>query len=192
MRKLTYWVGSTIDGFIAGPGGEIDFYPVGEDLVRFMATEYPEVLPTHIREQMGIAEAPNRSFDTIVMARGTYDPALEVGITNPYAHMRHYVVSNSIVESPDPAVEIVSGDVLGKIRELKQEDGDLGIYLAGGGNLAGQLLPEIDALMVKVYPTVAVTGVPLFAGGFQPTQFTLTGHRFFDGGTAVLTYARQV
>lgn len=32
MRKLVYYVGISIDGYIAGPNGAIDFYPLGEDM----------------------------------------------------------------------------------------------------------------------------------------------------------------
>jgi hypothetical protein len=42
--------------------------------------------------------------------------------------LRQYVVSRTIRESPDPAVEIIAGDPLAKVRELKQEDGK-GIWL---------------------------------------------------------------
>jgi hypothetical protein len=32
-RKLTYYVGTSIDGVIAAPDGGVDFYPLGEDLL---------------------------------------------------------------------------------------------------------------------------------------------------------------
>ena len=57
------------------------------------------------------------------MGRATYDPALREGITSPYAHLRQYVVSTSITDSPDPTVEIVSGDPIDKVSELKTEVG---------------------------------------------------------------------
>ena len=60
---------------------------------------------------------------------------------------------------------------------LKQEDGG-GIYLAGGGNLAGQLIDEIDELVVKVYPLVLGEGIPMFAGRPTPKQLTLTTTRY--------------
>lgn len=191
MRNLTYYIGVSLDGFIAGPDNEVDFYPVSEDHVAHMNAEYPDVLPTHIRKHLGTDSAPNRHFDTIVMGRGTYDPALELGITSPYAHLRQYVFSRRMQESPDSAVQLVSTDPLVKIRELKREDGPLGIYLAGGGQLAGALLPEIDHLIIKKYPVVAGSGRPAFATAFNPTHFTLTDCRTFDNGCAVLSYTRK-
>ena len=45
MARLTYLIGATADGFIAGPGDEIDFYPTPEPYLRHLAAEYPETCP---------------------------------------------------------------------------------------------------------------------------------------------------
>ncbi|MGW0547143.1 dihydrofolate reductase family protein [Streptomyces altiplanensis] len=191
MRKLTYYVGMSIDGFIAAPDGAFDFYPIGESFLKdFLVGEYPDCLPTHLRRHFGVDELENRHFDTMLQGRATYDAALETGITSPYKHLRQYVVSRSIATSPDPDVEIVSGDVAAKVRELKQEDG-LGIYLAGGANLAAQLLEEIDELVLKVYPIVTGSGVPVFSAEFRVFDFALESTRTFDNGTIVLTYSKK-
>lgn len=189
MRKLTYYIGTTLDGYASGPAGEIDFYPVSEDHLAFMVAEYPEVLPVHIRSELGV-EAENRRFDTIVMGRTTYAPAIEMGITSPYSHLRQYVASTTMRHSPDPEITIV-GDALATVRELKQqEDGGLDVYLAGGGQLAGSVRDEIDELIVKVYPVLAGRGIPMFTGDFVPRRFELTDQRSFESGTVVLSYMR--
>jgi hypothetical protein len=121
VRKLVYYVGMTIDGFIAAPDGGIDFFPVTADVVDFITHDYPDTLPTHVREQLGV-DVPNPNFDVGVQGRTTYQPALDIGVTSPYAHLRQYVVSTTY-ESQDPAVEVISSDVVGRIRELKAEDG---------------------------------------------------------------------
>jgi dihydrofolate reductase len=187
VRKLVYYVGATIDGFIAAPDGSIDFFPVTPDVVDFITHDYPDTLPTHVREQLGV-DVPNPNFDVGVQGRTTYQPALDIGVTSPYAHLRQYVVS-ATYESQDLAVEVISTDVVGKIRELKREDGK-DIYLMGGSRLAGSLLGEIDSLVLKVYPVVAGAGIPLFTAEFTPTSFTLTGTRALENGTVVLSYDR--
>lgn len=187
-RPLTYYVGATVDGFIAGPAGEIDFFAVDQDLVDLIVAEFPETLPTHVRAALGI-DPENTRFDTVIQGRATYALALEAGISSPYAHLRQYVVSRSIVESPDPAVTVVPADPVARVRELKAQDG-AGIYLAGGGDLAGQLLEEIDELVVKTYPVLAGAGVPMFSTGLRPTRLTLTSSRTLESGTIVLSYAR--
>jgi hypothetical protein len=66
VRPLTYYVGVSLDGFIAAPDGSIDAFPVTEDVMAFIAEQYPETLPTHVRKQLGIT-APGTRFDTVVM-----------------------------------------------------------------------------------------------------------------------------
>lgn len=187
MRRLTYYVGMSLDGYIAGPNGDVDFFPVTPDVVAFISEEYPETLPAHVREQLGI-DTPNRHFDVGIQGRTTYEPALQIGVTSPFPHLKQYVVSRTMTASPDPAVEIVT-DPLATVRALKSEDG-MGIYLMGGAALAGSLLPEIDELVLKVYPVVIGAGIPLFTAEFSPANFAQTGSRTLESGTVVLTYAR--
>ncbi|GAA0577707.1 dihydrofolate reductase family protein [Streptomyces crystallinus] len=190
MRKLSYYIALTIDGFIAAPDGTYDFYPLSEEFVGFLAGEFADTLPTAARRVLGVDEVPNRRYDTVVMGRGTYDPALKEGITSPYAHLRQIVFSRSLDASPDPAVEIVSDDPVAFVRELKREEG-LDIYLCGGADLAGQLIDEIDELVIKSYPVVAGAGIPLFRAEFGPRAFLPTGSRSFENGTVVTTYTRK-
>jgi dihydrofolate reductase len=190
MRKLVYFVGTSLDGYIAGPGGEIDFYPTGDTVMSWLGSQYPETLPTRYRQNAGIDDVPNKHYDTLVMGLGTYQPALDYGIASPYAHVRQYVVSTTLDSIDDPAVTLVRSDPLGLVRSLKQEDG-LDIWLAGGGTLAGALLPEIDSLVVKSYPVLAGTGVRMITGGFQPTQFKPVAREQLDNGVVVTWYERN-
>ncbi|ARQ69638.1 dihydrofolate reductase family protein [Streptomyces marincola] len=190
MRKLVYYIAVTLDGRIAGPGGEYDFFPLGDEeqaagYAERMNARYPEFLPTAGREMFGLAGVPNRRCDTVVMGRGTYLPALDAGVTSPYAHLRQYVVSRTLDAGTDPDVTVVPSDPLGLVRRLKQEDGGLDIWLCGGGRLAGELLPEIDELIIKSYPVVAGAGPSVFDGAFDPTLFTPTARETFDNGVLV-------
>ncbi|WP_109508161.1 dihydrofolate reductase family protein [Nocardioides speluncae] len=188
MRKMTYYVGLSVDGYIAGPEGEVDFYGVpSAELIGHWRQEYPEVLPTHVRAAMG-SDEPNRRFDTIVMGRATYDLAYREGITSPYAHLKQYVVSSRLPEDVDPAVTVVREDPAAVVRALKEEDG-LDIYLAGGGKLASHLIDEVDELIVKRYPVIAGAGTPMFGDTFSPTQFRHVVTHDLDGGQ-VSTFAR--
>ncbi|MEU4251975.1 dihydrofolate reductase family protein [Amycolatopsis sp. NPDC026612] len=189
MRKLTYFVGVSIDGMIAGPDGETDFHPLAPDMVAHVRAEFPETMPTHIRPLIGMAaDTPNKRYDTVLMGRGTYQPAMDAGVASPYAHLRQYVVSRSLTEVADPAVTIVPGDPRALVQQLKAADTGLGIWLCGGADLAGQLLPEIDELVVKSYPVVAGGGVPMFRGGFGPRGFTPAEVLTFGHGGTITTY----
>ncbi|MFE0651889.1 dihydrofolate reductase family protein [Streptomyces sp. NPDC059534] len=192
MRKLTYFVGATIDGFIAAPDGDADFFAphLTADYLPHLASAYADALPTPARAAFGVADAPNARFDTVLMGRATYEPGLAVGLTSPYAHLRQIVFSRSLGTGPDPAVEVTDEDPLTLVRKLKQEEG-LGIWLCGGAELAGRLFPEIDELIVKQYPVVAGAGIPLFRTGFAPRALRLTDSRVFEGGNVVLTYVKE-
>ncbi|MEV6211630.1 dihydrofolate reductase family protein [Kitasatospora sp. NPDC051914] len=195
MRTLTYYVATTLDGFIAGPDGgdpsaSDGFFNVTPDYLEHIVAHYPETLPAPARAALGVT-APGTRFDTVVEGRRSYQIGLDAGITDAYPHLRHYVFSRSLAESPDAAVEVVSTDPAAKVRELKAEEGK-GIWLVGGGELAGALYPEIDELVLKVNPVVVGAGIPLFAGKTEadPRAFTLTGHTVLSSGVAFLTYGR--
>ncbi len=189
MRDLTYYIGVTLDGFIAGPDDEVDFYPVTPAFAETLGAEFADIQPAHVRAASGGAVEPLTRFDTVVMGRRTYEPALQVGITDPYAHLRTVVFSRSLEDPGEANVEVVGTDPVARVRQLKAEDG-LGIYLAGGASLAGVLLDEIDRLIVKKYPLIAGTGIPMVRHQFSPTQFSLDQVRSFDNGCVMLEYSR--
>ncbi|MFE9694673.1 dihydrofolate reductase family protein [Micromonospora sp. NPDC005806] len=187
MRKLVYYVASTLDGFIAAPDGSYDFLPLEPDVAAYLTAEWPQTFPTFAHAQYGIASPPAGRFDALLMGRATYDPALKMGVTSPYAHLKQYVFARSLPPSDDPQVEIVDGDPVAFVRELKERPGG-DIWLCGGGHLAGQLLGEVDELVVKLNPVVVGSGVPLADRGFEPHRFTLVDTRPFDSGVVVLRY----
>jgi dihydrofolate reductase len=193
LRKLTYFIACSIDGFIGDEAGDASFmYPfVDEEFFEFLKSEYPETLPTHGRRSLGLDDLENKRFDTVLQGRASYDVALKEGITSPYAHLREYVASRTLQESPDPHVEIIGSDPAGKVRELKAEDGEFGIYLCGGSRMAGELLDEIDELVIKTYPVVLGSGMPMFGSGFAVTEFELDEVRAFKNGVLVRTYSRK-
>ncbi|MFD0904150.1 dihydrofolate reductase family protein [Actinomadura sediminis] len=195
MRKLVYYVASTLDGFVAGPDGADPtgpngFWPVPDDYVRYIIAEYPETLPGPAREALGVTD-PGVRFDTVLEGRRSYEVGLAQGVTDAYPHLRHVVFSRTMTESPDPAVRLVSGDPVATVRELKEEDGK-DIWIVGGGALAGALYAEIDRLVVKMAPLTIGDGIPLFGrdAAFDPRTWKLTGHTALDSGLVVLTYDR--
>jgi len=191
MRKLTYYVASTIDGFIATEEGSVDFFPVGGDHGPAITAQYPETLPTKVREALGI-DKRNRYFDTVLMGRKTHDFGVRTGTSSPYSHLRQFVVSTTLPESPDPSVELISADPLAKVQELKRDNG-LGIWLCGGGELAQALLPEIDQIFLKLYPVVLGRGRSLFGSGPrlpEAARFRVITSRVFEDGVAFVKYSR--
>lgn len=195
MRKLTYYVASTIDGFIAAPDGSVDFFPAGGDHGPAITAQYPETLPTKVRESLGV-ESPGDTFDAVLMGRKTHDFGVRTGTSSPYAHLRQFVVSATLPGDPDPNVTLIAGDPSDRVRALKQEQG-AGIWLCGGGELARTLLPEIDQIFLKMYPIVLGHGRPLFGAGPsahadlpEPSLFRVLTSRVFEDGVAFVKYSR--
>ncbi|MEU9745323.1 dihydrofolate reductase family protein [Streptomyces niveus] len=191
MRKLSYFIAVSIDGYIGDPTGEAEFFTrfADEEFLDFLKDEYPETLPTPGRQSLGIDHLENKRFDTVIQGRRSYELALDIGVTSPYAHTRQLVASRTLT-SPDPAVEIVSGDIAALVRELKREEG-LGIYLCGGANLAAELFDEVDELVVKTYPLILGSGMPMFGTKYAQTEFALESNRTFGNGAVVRTYSRK-
>jgi dihydrofolate reductase len=192
MRRLVYLVAVTLDGLIAGPdGGDpsgSEAFPITSDLVEFLVTTYPETLPGPARAAMGI-EGPGRHFDTVVEGRASYELGLAAGLDDAYPHLRHLVVSSSLAGRTDLPVEVVPGDPVGRVRELKAEEG-LDVWLVGGGTLAHALLPEVDRLVLKVNPSVLGAGIPLFAGPEAHARFSRVDHVDLARGVRVVTLDR--
>ena len=85
-----------------------------------------------------------------------------------------------------------TADALATVRELKRREG-LAIYLCGGGNLAGELLPEIDRLILKRNPVVLGDGIRLFgAAGTVVQNFDLASCRSFESGVVIEEYVRTI
>lgn len=183
MAELTYYVAVTLDGWIADPHGDTSAFLTEGDHLAALAVAYPETFPAPYRAALGI-DAANQRFDTVVMGRKTYAPALDAGLTSPYPHLRQSVVSRTLSGRTDPAVTVVADDPVEHVRRLK-DSSQLGVWLCGGGQLASALAPEIDALVLKVNPVVIGQGTPLFAAATSPSRFQLTSLERYDSGVVV-------
>ncbi|MGP9503724.1 dihydrofolate reductase family protein [Specibacter sp. AOP5-B1-6] len=187
MRKLVYYISLSLDGFIAGPEDEVDFFNGSADYMQHMIAVYADLLPRQAREHLGLAEAPLTRFDTVVMGRRSYDPALQLGITSPYPHLRQVVFSRSLANT-DAQVLVTDADPVATLRQLKKDDSRFDIYLAGGGRLAAALLPEIDELIIKRYPVVVGSGVPAFDREFAPAHFAMVDNVVFESGNSITSF----
>jgi dihydrofolate reductase len=189
MRNLTYYIGTTLDGCIAAPDGTTSFFDPDDEVLGVIAREFPDTIPSHVRPAAGLGPHADR-FDTVLMGRISYKPAIELGAADPYAHLRTYVFSRSLAPIDHPNVTVVADDPRTFVQALKREPGG-DIWLAGGGQLAGALLPEIDELALKIYPRVAGTGRPLFAtSAFAGELWTSTDTKVLSGGMILARYRR--
>ncbi|MGW2593339.1 dihydrofolate reductase family protein [Streptomyces sp. NPDC001515] len=195
MRRLVYYIATTLDGFIAGPDGADPtgpggFWPVPEDYIAHLVAEYPETLPGPARRALSVTAEGTR-FDTVLEGRRSYEIGLAAGVTDAYPHLRHLVFSRTLKESPDAGVELVADDPVETVRELKRQEGK-DIWLLGGAGLAESLYGEIDTLVLKLAPLTIGNGIPLFSGGaaFDPRTWELVDHTVLKSGALFLTYTR--
>jgi dihydrofolate reductase len=185
MRRLVYFVATTIDGLIGAPDGTFDFFPMGEQ-VGHQAATYPETIPAHLRDSLGASDTPCR-FDTVLMGRRTYQPALDAGVEDPYDPLETFVFSDSLPAGGSGRLRVTSENPATLVQRLKASSGR-DIWLCGGGHLAAQLADEIDEITVKVNPLVIGSGIGLMPGPFTPRRLQLRDHTVFDSGVVWLTY----
>jgi dihydrofolate reductase len=119
----------------------------------------------------------------------TYEVGLKEGVTSPYSHMKQYLFSRSMPQSPDENVKLVSDNAIEFVNALKRESGK-GIWLCGGGNLATALFTNhlIDQLILKVNPFLMGAGIPLFSDAIPQTALELTDRKIFKNGVLLLDY----
>lgn len=168
MRPLVCYIATSLDGYIAGPDGEIDWLFTDQDYgyAGFFA-----------------------GVDTIVMGRKTYDLCLTFG-EYPYPHMPNYVWSRTRRGADDHAT-FVSGDIAQLLKELKQKEGKT-IWLVGGNALVGEAIRHdlLDELILSIHPVVLGNGVPLFPRGLPARSFQFIASESFTSGLVQLTYRR--
>lgn len=190
MRELVYYVAVSIDGYIAGPGGEFDKFLFTGDHADFITAEFADAIPTDIAEQLGIAQ-PRKRFDTVLMGAGTYAVGLP-DAPSPYRHLEQYVFTHRGYDRQAGPI-FTDGNPAELVRELKSRGG-ADIWLCGGGNLAAQLVGEIDRLVLKRNPVLFGAGIPLFASGsYTPEQCGWDRERSiaFDSGVVLEEYVRR-
>lgn len=172
MRKLTYDVAVSLDGFICRPDGNIgDFVPDGP----------------HVDDYRARLEA----YDTVVMGRRTYEFGYAFGLVpgkRAYPHMDHYVISSTLRFEHEHELKIVRDDAAAVVRALKEGEGS-DIYLCGGSRLAGALLDArlIDRLVVKLNPFVMGEGRPLFSSAAS-ARLAGTFTKRYENGVVLAGY----
>ena len=188
MRELVYYIAVSLDGFIAGPEGQFDAFPVEGDHMDAINERYADTIPTDLAVALGI-ERKRPMFDTVLMGWNTYAVGLPMGVKSPYRHLRQIVFSTSRRADAED-VQTTGEDPVAVVQRLKHEDGDA-IWLCGGGVLATALAEEIDRLVLKRSPVLFGAGIPLFAPGFYaPERFEEVATTAFRSGVVLSDYVR--
>lgn len=169
MRRVRYNVAASLDGYIAGPGGEFDWIPA-DPTVDFAAIF--------------------AGVDTVLLGRRSYD--LTRSGQAPWAPgTRVYVFSRTLRPGDHPGVTVVGDDAGGVVAALRAEPGEGEIWLFGGGELFGSLLAagQVDSVEVTVVPILLGGGVPLLPPGAPRTPLALIGTHTYPSGMVTMSYA---
>ncbi|QEO16132.1 dihydrofolate reductase [Agromyces intestinalis] len=189
MRELVYYVAVSLDGFIAGPNGEFDAFPIEGDHMDAINERFADAIPTDLAAAIGVEQDGSR-FDTVLMGWNTYAVGLPMGVTSPYRHLRQLVFSRSH-EAEGEGIEITADDPVDVVRRLKAEPG-ASIWLCGGGALAATLADEIDRLVLKRSPVLFGAGIPLFgARPYSPERLDEVTTTAYRSGVVFSEYVRR-
>ena len=184
MRKIIVSLNTTLDGFMAGRNCELDWH----------FNYWDEEMASHAASHL-------KSADTILLGRKTYElfssfwPGVseqEEVIAGPINNTRKIIFSNSLDDvswGDYNNAEIISGDVVQSIRELKEtEGGDIIVW--GSVSLVQALLTNdlVDELHITICPVLLGEGLPLFPGTDSIRQFELIELRNYNTGYVFFNY----
>jgi len=180
MRTVTCGGAVSLDGFLAGANGAIEWLHFSKDIQDVMKDYWKDV-------------------DTILMGRKTYEVAVarrSAAKKNPKKTKRRaepvirtYIFSHTLRAIDDPSGELVTTDAAQFVRDLKRQPRE-SICLMGGGELAQSLLAAglIDQIGLNIHPILLGFGIPTFRDPGHRVNLTLTECRMLDGGCILANY----
>jgi len=179
MRPVVVQMGVTVDGYVAGPGGEGDWG---------LPPEHPEVRAWKV--------ASLRQAGTHIMGRVTYEqmaghwPAAIGDYANFMNKLPKVVFSTTLPTAGWAGSRIARGDLAEEITALKSEPGG-DIIMAHGGAAFVQALSRsglIDEYRLIILPVALGNGLPLFQDLPRPLRVDLAEAKSFPDGTVIHVY----
>lgn len=189
MRNLIFFMHTSLDGFVAGPNGEMDWIRFDDELFDFVATMTDKA-------------------DTALYGRVTYEMMQGYWPTageNPNAskhdkeHSAWYKKVSKIVLSRTLSGEglenttVISDQLASKINAIKNKEGK-DILIFGSPRASHSLLGLglIDAFWIFVNPVLLGQGMPLFQNVTDKINLTLVESKLFSCGVIALHYVKKV
>jgi dihydrofolate reductase len=178
MRAVILQMGVSLDGYVAGPGGGLDWGLPPED----------EAVTAW---KLGAV----RRVGTHIMGRVTYEamaahwPASTEAFAAEMNSIPKVVFSRSLPRADWPESRIARGDLAGEIDALRHEPG--GDIMAHGGAAFVQALSRhhlIDEYHLVIRAVALGSGLPLFKDLAAPLPLTLVSATAYADGTAIHVY----
>jgi dihydrofolate reductase len=185
MRKIISFMHVSLDGFVAGPNGELNWAKVDEELF------------DHVGKRI-------RQGDTALYGRVTYQmmesywPAAgkkpdatrhEIDHSKWYSQAHKIVLSRSLNEADLTNTRVISDNLSDNINNIKQQAGEE-ILLFGSPGATHSLMQRklIDGYWLFVNPIILGEGIPLFKGIKDKVNLKLLNTRTFTSGVTELNY----
>jgi dihydrofolate reductase len=172
MRTVTYGAACSLDGFIAGPDGAIDWLHNSSDVNEIIRQYW-------------------KSVDTILMGRKTWEPtARQYGSAGSgTTTVKTYVFSRTLKTIKAKGVELVRDGAADFVRDLKNRPGK-DICVMGGGEFARALFEAdlVDEVGMNVHPVLLGSGVPMFHDPHHRVALELKETRPLQGGCVYTIY----
>jgi dihydrofolate reductase len=185
MRKIILGMSVSLDGYIEGPGRDISWHQVDEEVHRYVNADLRTrgaFLSGRVTHELMAGFWPTADSDP-----DCSEPMAEfAGI---WREMPKYVFSRTL-EHAGWHTTIVREVVPAEIEALKAGPG--GDLALGGADLAASFLAHdlVDAYQIYVHPVLVGRGTPLFKERDALTRLRLTSTRTFGNGVVELRYDR--
>ncbi|WP_320784377.1 dihydrofolate reductase family protein [Streptomyces sp. CRN 30] len=183
MRRVTYSMSVSLDGYIVGPDGGFDWGPQPADVFRYWIDEIREV---------GVHLLGRRLYETMLYwETAEQNPTLDdaerewISLWNPLPK----VVFSNTLDTVQGNARLASGSPAEEIARLRAEPGE-GEIAIGGANLAAQVADAglIDEYRTVVYPVLVGGGTPYFSRNERHEQLELVETRNFSAGIVYLRH----
>ncbi|MDB5004706.1 MAG: bifunctional deaminase-reductase domain protein [Mucilaginibacter sp.] len=184
MKKLKLQMQLSVDGYVAGPNGEMDWmsWGWGDDI-----KDYVKVLTDPI--------------DTIIMGRKLAEgfiphwaglmqnPETADEFTQKMVNTHKVVFSKTLTESTWDNTDLATGDLVEEVKKLKAMDGG-DIITYGGAGFASALIKAglVDEYHLFINPAAIGNGMPIFKLLDSKLELKLAKSQAFEVGIVVLNY----
>lgn len=168
MRKITLNIATSLDGYIEGPNGEIDWCLNDQD---YGLTEFTE------------------DADALFMGKKSYELIAQSGLGFFEDHSI-YVFSDTLVKEEHFGITIIRrADFVSFIKDFREQEGK-NIWLFGGADLLASFMAEnlVDEFLISVHPLILGGGKPLFQHTKEKIELMLINHKSYSSGLVQLRY----
>jgi dihydrofolate reductase len=175
----------SLDGFVAGPNGEMNWIKVNEEIFN------------HVGQRISQGDTSFYGRKTFNMMESYWPTAAdkpdatnhEIQHSKWYKNVHKIVLSKTLKTADFSNTTIIDYNIAEKINEIKQQEGsEILLFGSPTATHALQELNLIDGYWLFVNPILLGDGIPLFAEVNDITQLKLNSVKAFDCGVVEMKY----